>query len=187
MIQGFFSYPLHGLVDAEGSDAIFGIKIEIFRGQTHDLSLSQRTHQREVDCQMQDGVLHAVQSRAHFLHRPDGALLCGLLGAVHRNRAFDKDAPLYGILKRCSQQPVHLMDRRAGKKPLFLLFGQFLLLSLDIRTAGRFAQGRVEVLHVVGLELLHLHAADIGDNQVLDGGKVGFVGLERPLVLAAHS
>ena len=68
---------------------------------------------------------------------------------------------------------------------MLLLFGQFLLFSLDIRAAGRFAQGRVEVLHVVGLELLHLHAADIGDNQVLDGGKVGFVGLGCPLVFAA--
>ena len=66
-----------------------------------------------------------------------------------------------------------------------MLFGELLLLSLDIRTAGRFAQGRVEVLHVVGLEFLHLHAADIGDNQVLDGGKVGFVGFGCPLVLAA--
>ena len=134
---------------------------------------------------MQDRVLHAVQSRSHFLHRPDGALLCGLLGAVRGNRTFDEDAPLYSILKRCAQQPMNLMDSRAGKKPLFLLFGQFLLLSLDIRTAGRFAQGRIEVFHVVGLEFLHLHAADIGDNQILDGGKVGFVGFGRPLVLAA--
>ena len=38
---------------------------------------------------------------------------------------------------------------------------------------------------MVGLELLHLHAADIGDNQVLDGGKVGFVGFGCPLVFAA--
>ena len=108
-----------------------------------------------------------VQSRPHFLYRPDGALLRGLLGAVHRNRAFDKDAPLYGILKRCTQQPMHLMDGGAGKEPLLLLFRQFLLLSLDIRTAGRFAQGRVEVFHVVGLKFLHLHAADIGDNNCL--------------------
>ena len=136
---------------------------------------------------MQNGVLHTVQSRSHFIYRPDGALLCGLLGAVHGNRAFDKDAPLYGILERCAQQPMHLVDGRAGKEPLLLLFGQFLLLSLDVRTAGRFAQGRVEVLHVVGLEFLHLHAADIGDNKVLDGGKVGFVGLGCPLVFAAHS
>ena len=64
---------------------------------------------------------------------------------------------------------MHLMDGGAGKEPLLLLFGQLLLLSLDIRAAGRFAQGRVEVLHVVGFELLHLHAADIGDDQVLDG------------------
>ena len=38
---------------------------------------------------------------------------------------------------------------------------------------------------MVGLEFLHLHAADIGDNKVLDGGKVGFVGFGCPLVLAA--
>ena len=134
---------------------------------------------------MQDGVLHAVQSRPHFLYRPDGALLRGLLGAVHRNRTFDKNAPFHGVLERCAQQPMHLMDRRAGKESLLLLFGQFLLLSLDIRTAGRFAQGRIEVFHVVGLEFLHLHAADIGDNQILDGGKIGFVGFGGPLVLAA--
>ena len=38
---------------------------------------------------------------------------------------------------------------------------------------------------MVGLELLHLHAADIGDNEILNGGKVGFVGFGCPLVLAA--
>ena len=43
----------------------------------------------------------------------------------------------------------------------------------------------VEILHVVGLELLHLHAADIGDDQILDGGKVGFVGFGCPFVFAA--
>lgn len=80
---------------------------------------------------------------------------------------------------------MNLVDGGAGKEPLLLLFGQFLFLSLDIRTAGRFAQGRVEVFHVVGLEFLHLHAADIGDNKVLDGGEVGFVGFGCPLVLAA--
>ena len=134
---------------------------------------------------MQDRVLHAVQSRSHFLHRPDGALLCGLLRAVHRDRAFDEDAPLYGVLKRCTQQPMHFVDRRARKEPLLLLFGQFLLLSLDIRATGRFAQGRIKILHVIGSEFLHLHITDIGDNQILDGGKVGFVGLGSPLVFAA--
>ena len=114
LIQGFFSHPLHGLVDAKRSDAICGIKIEIFRGQTYDLALSQCAHQCEVDCQMQDGVLHAVQSRPHLLYRPDGTLLRGLLGAVHGNRAFDKDAPLYSILEGCTQQPMNLVDGGAG-------------------------------------------------------------------------
>ena len=161
------------------------VKIEVFRGQTYDLALSQCAHQCEVDCRMQDGVLHAVQSRPHLLYRPDGTLLCGLLGTVHGNRTFDKNAPFHGVLERCAQQPMHLMDGGAGKETLLLLFGQFLLLALDIRTAGRFAQGRIEVFHVVGLELLHFHAADIGVDQVLDGGKVGFIGFGRPLVLAA--
>ena len=102
LVQGFFSHPLHGFVDTEGSDAICCVKIEIFRGQTYDLALSQCAHQCEMHRQMQDRVLHAVQSRSHFLHRPDGALLCGLLRAVHRDRAFDEDAPLYGVLKRCT-------------------------------------------------------------------------------------
>ena len=185
LVQGFFSHPLHGFVDTECSDTVRSIKVDILWGQTYDLALSQCAHQSEMHRQMQDGVLHAVQCRSHFLYRPNGALLRGLLGTVHGNRTFDKNAPLYGILEGSAQQPVHLMDSRAGKKPLFLLFGQFLLLSLDIRTAGRFAQGRIEVFHVVGLEFLHLHAADIGDNKVLDGGKVGFVGLGCPLVFAA--
>ena len=185
LIQGFFTHSLHGFVDTECSDAVRSVKVNILWGQTYDLALSQCAHQCEVDCQMQDRVIHAVQSRPHFLYRPDGALLRGLLGTVHGNRAFDKDAPLYGILEGSAQQPVHLMDRCAGKETLLLLFGQFLLLALDIRTTGRFAQGRVEVLHVVGLELLHLHATDIGDNEILNGGKVGFVGFGCPLVLAA--
>ena len=108
-----------------------------------------------------------------------------LRSSLSGDRAFDKDAPPYGILEGCTQQPMNLVDGGAGKEPLLLLFGQFLLLALDIQTAGCFAQGRVEVLHVVGLELLHLHAADIGDNEVLDGGKVRFVGFGCPLVLAA--
>ena len=103
LVQCFFSHPLHGLVDTERSDAIRCVKVNIFRGQTYDLALSQCAHQCEVDCQMQDGVLHAVQSRPHFLYRPDGALLRGLLGAVHGNRAFDKDAPFHGILERSTQ------------------------------------------------------------------------------------
>ena len=62
-------------ISTEGSDAIRSIKIKILRGQAYDLALSQCAHQCEVDCQMQDGILRAVQCRSHFLYRPDGALL----------------------------------------------------------------------------------------------------------------
>ena len=60
LIQGFFSHPLHGFVDTEGSDTICCVKIKIFWGQTNDLAFSQRAHQCEMDCQMQDGVLDAA-------------------------------------------------------------------------------------------------------------------------------
>ena len=35
LVQGFFSYSLHGLVDTEGSDAIRSVKIKILRGQAY--------------------------------------------------------------------------------------------------------------------------------------------------------
>ena len=41
-----------------------------------------------------------------------------------------------------------------------LLLAQFLFFALDIRATGRFAQGRIKILHVIGSELLHLHIAD---------------------------
>ena len=143
LIQGFLPHPLHGFVDAECSDAIGGIEVNIIGGQTYDLALSQRTDQSEVDCQMQNGVFHAVQSGPHFIYRPDGALLCGLLGAVHRNRTFDNDAPLHSILESGSQQSVDFVDGRAGEGTPLLLLAQFLFFALDIRATGRFAQGRI--------------------------------------------
>ena len=48
LVQGFFSHPLHGFVDTEGSDAICCVKIEILWGQTYDLALSQCAHQSEM-------------------------------------------------------------------------------------------------------------------------------------------
>ena len=52
LVQGFFSHPLHGLVDTECSDAICCVKIKIFWGQTYDLALSQCAHQCKMDCQI---------------------------------------------------------------------------------------------------------------------------------------
>ena len=57
---------------------------------------------RQVHRQMEDGVLHAVQCCPHLVHLPDAALLGGLFGRFHRDRAFDEDAPclLYTSLNR---------------------------------------------------------------------------------------
>ena len=70
-------HPLHGTVDGVGAHAVGSIKVDVLRGQTCHLPFSQRTHQRQVHCQMQDGVLHAVQRRPHLVHLPDAAFLGG--------------------------------------------------------------------------------------------------------------
>lgn len=48
LIQGFLSHPLHGFVDAECSDTVRSIKVDILWGQTYDLALSQCAHQSEM-------------------------------------------------------------------------------------------------------------------------------------------
>ena len=48
--------------------SVGGIKVDVLRGQTGNLTLSECTHQRQVHRQMQDGVLHAVQCCPHLLH-----------------------------------------------------------------------------------------------------------------------
>ena len=95
------SHPPHGLVDTKRSDAICGIKIEIFRGQTYDLALSQCAHQCEVDCQMQDGILlsraarisstvQMVRSCVDFLGLSTGT---GLLTRMPHSTAYWKAVP----------------------------------------------------------------------------------------------
>ena len=51
--------------------------------------------------------------------------------------------------------------------------------------AGRFCNGRNCLKMCVGFCIRSAEPDDIGDNEVLDGGKIGFVGLGCPLVLAA--
>lgn len=80
---------------------------------------------------------------------------------------------------------MHLVDRRAGEKPLLLLFRKNLLFALKILATGRFAKSGIQVFQMVRLELLHLHIADIRNNEVLDSSQIGLIGAGCPFVLVA--
>ena len=77
------------------------------------------------------------------------------------------------------------MDGCSREKPLLLFFRKHLLFALKILAARRFAEGRIQVFQMVGLELLHLHIADVRNNEVLDRSQIGLIGLRCPLVLVA--
>ena len=185
LCQRVLLHPLHGTVDGEGAHAVGGIKVDVLRGQTCHLPFPQRTHQRQVHRQMQDGVLHAVQCCPHLVHLPDAALLGGLFGCFHRDGAFDEDAPLHRQQKGIVQKLVNLMEGSAGEGALLLLGREVSPLAAHILPARGLAQGVVQGFDVVGPQLLHLHLPDIGDDEVLDERQIGLVGLGCPLVLAA--
>ena len=133
---GVLLHPLHGTVDGEGAHTVGSIKVDVLRGQTCHLPFPQRTHQRQVHRQMEDGVLHAVQCCPHLLHLPDAALLGGLFGRFHRDRAFDEDAPLHRQQKGIVQKLVDLIESSAGEGALLLL-GQQVHQELCHRHGGR--------------------------------------------------
>ena len=133
---GVLLHPLHGTVDGEGAHTVGSIKVDVLRGQTCHLPFPQRTHQRQVHRQMQDGVLHAVQRCPHLLHLPDAALLGGLFGCFHRDGAFDEDAPLHRQQKGIVQKLVDLIESSAGEGALLLL-GQQVHQELCHRHGGR--------------------------------------------------
>ena len=133
---GVLLHPLHGTVDGEGAHTVGSIKVDVLRGQTCHLPFPQRTHQRQVHRQMEDGVLHAVQCCPHLVHLPDAALLGGLFGRFHRDRAFDEDAPLHRQQKGIVQKLVDLIESSAGEGALLLL-GQQVHQELCHRHGGR--------------------------------------------------
>ena len=108
-----------------------------------------------------------------------------LFGSLHRDRAFDEDAPLHRQQKGIVQQLVDLMEGGAGEGALLLLGREVSPLAAHILSAGGLAQGVVQGFDVVGSQLLHLHLPDIRDDEVLDERQIGLVGLGCPLVLAA--
>ena len=64
------------------------------------------------------------------------------------------------------------------------IFRQLLLLAVNVLAAGGLAQGGVELLNVVGAEVLHLPLSDIRHDEVLHHRHRLGVGLGRPLVFA---
>ena len=59
------------------------------------------------------------------------------------------------------------MDRGAGQQPLLLLLGQVLLHTVHILPAGGLGKGGIELLDVIGAQLLHLPLPDIRYDEVL--------------------
>jgi hypothetical protein len=150
LCQRVLLHPLHGTVDGEGTHAVGGIKVDVLRGQSRHLPFPQRTHQRQVHRQMQDGVLHAVQCCPHLLHLPDAALLSGLFGRFHRDGAFDEDTPLHRQQERIVQQLVDFVKGGAGEGALLLLGREVSPFAAHILPAGGLAQGVVQGFDVVG-------------------------------------
>ena len=75
--------------------------------------------------------------------------------------------PVNGIRKGGLQERVDFMDRGAGQQPLLLIFRQLLLFAVNVLAARGLAQGGVELLNVVGAEVLHLPLSDIRHDKVL--------------------
>ena len=75
------------------------------------------------------------------------------------------------------------VDGGAGQQPLLLLLGQVLLHTVHILPAGCLGKGGIELLNVVGSQLLHLAIADIGRDKVLHHRHGLGVGLGGPFVL----
>ena len=77
------------------------------------------------------------------------------------------------------------MEGSAGEGALLLLGREVSPLAAHILSTRGLAQSVVQGFDMVRPQLLHLHLPDIRDDEVLDEGQIGLVGLGCPLVLAA--
>ena len=91
--------------------------------------------------------------------------------------------PFHRIGKGGFQQGVDFVNRGAGQQPLLLLLGQVLLHTVHILPAGGLGKGGIELLNVVGAQLLYLLFPDIRHDKVLHHRYGLSVGLGGPLVL----
>ena len=143
--------------------------------------------QAELCLHFRVGILEQFQKSRHG----DGGFACGgyslRAGGVGLGieAAFKLLAPLHRQQKGIVQKLMDLMEGSAGEGALLLLGREVSPLAAHILSARGLAQGVVQGFDVVGPQLLHLHLPDIGDDEVLDEGQIGLVGLGCPLVLAA--
>lgn len=144
-----------------------GIEIQITRLQAENFALTERKDHAHVHCQMQGGVLDGLQGCQHGFLVPDGAFLDIDLGGITGQGNLVDEVPLHRIGKCGLEQRVDFVDRGAGQQPLFLFVGQGLLYAMDVLPAGGLGKGSIELLNVVGSQLLHLAIADIGHDKVL--------------------
>ena len=134
---------------------------------------------RQMECRVLDG----LQGCQHGFLIPDGALLVVCLGCFTGQGNLVDQVPFHRIGECGLEQRVDFVDRGAGQQPLLLLLGKFLLDTLHILPAGGLGKGCIELLNVVGSQLLHLAIADIGHDKVLHHRHRLCVGLRGPFVL----
>ena len=91
--------------------------------------------------------------------------------------------PFHRIGKGGFQQGVDFVNRGAGQQPLLPLFGQGLLYAVDVLPAGSLGKGSIELLDVVGSQLLHFPLPDIRHDKVLHHRHGLGIGLGRPFML----
>ena len=143
--------------------------------------------QAELCLHFRVGILEQFQKSRHG----DGGFACGgyslRAGGVGLGieAAFKLLAPLHRQQKGIVQKLMDLMEGSAGEGALLLLGRKVSPLAAHILSARGLAQGVVQGFDVLRPQLLHLHLPDIGDDEVLDEGQIGLVGLGCPLVLAA--
>ena len=143
--------------------------------------------QAELCLHFRVGILQQLQ-KSH--HRDGGfasggySLRAGGVG-LGIEAAFKLLAPLHRQQKGIVQKLMDLMEGSAGEGALLLLGRKVSPLAAHILSARGLAQGVVQGFDVLRPQLLHLHLPDIGDDEVLDEGQIGLVGLGCPLVLAA--
>ena len=133
--------------------------------------------------QMQGRILDGLQRCQHGFLVPDGAFLDVDLGGITGQGNLVDQVPFHRIGKGGFQQGVDFVNRGAGQQPLLLLLGQVLLHTVHILPAGGLGKGGIELLNVVGAQLLYLLFPDIRHDKVLHHRYGLSVGLGGPLVL----